>query len=257
MNRNTNHSGESLRRAMTLGVIVTVAAAGVSGLLLHWSWTGLAATKAADTIAVEQGLVLLIGGGAGLTSAAVSWLAALGVLALAPTSFGAGGRHLSGIGFAPRWGPRAAAALLALSLSTPAAHAASLSASPTVAPSSAVTVTADSSLSGDNDTSSQPSRSLPDWSPTTRTLPGVIPSPQAHPSTAFVRSEPTSGVVVTRGNTLWDIAASALEPGATNAEIAAHWPQWYEANRQVIGSNPDFLLPGQILQPPPPPGVQP
>jgi nucleoid-associated protein YgaU len=49
---------------------------------------------------------------------------------------------------------------------------------------------------------------------------------------------------------LWDIAASAMGPGATDVEVALEWPRWFEANRAVIGQNPDVLLPGQILQPP-------
>lgn len=263
MNRSTNHSGESYRRAMTLGVIVAVSAATVSGLLLQWSWVGLTAATAPDTVPVSHGFVLLIGAGAGLTSAAVSWLAVLGVLALAPRTVGASNHHLPVPRLARLWGPRAAAALLALSLSAPAAHPASPPASSAAEFSTAVTVTAALSVTNntepdsDTDSARQPPSGLPGWSPTTPTLPGATPSPEARPSTAFVRSEATSGVVVRRGDTLWDIAASALEPVATNAEIAAHWPEWYEANRQVIGPNPHLLLPGQILQPPPPPGAQP
>ncbi|REF37546.1 LysM peptidoglycan-binding domain-containing protein [Thermasporomyces composti] len=59
-------------------------------------------------------------------------------------------------------------------------------------------------------------------------------------------------VVVKRGDTLWDIAARHLGPGASNAEIHREWQRWYEANRQVIGDDPNLILPGQILTPPPP-----
>lgn len=57
-------------------------------------------------------------------------------------------------------------------------------------------------------------------------------------------------VVVRRGDTLWGIAARALGPEATDAEIAHEWPRWYAANRDVIGDDPDFLQPGQSLVPP-------
>lgn len=57
-------------------------------------------------------------------------------------------------------------------------------------------------------------------------------------------------VTVLAGDTLWDIAARDLGPGATDREVALHWPRWYQANRAVIGENPDVLLPGQILDPP-------
>jgi nucleoid-associated protein YgaU len=59
-----------------------------------------------------------------------------------------------------------------------------------------------------------------------------------------------SAVTVLAGDTLWDIAAFAMGPEATDVDIALAWPRWYEANRSVIGQNPDVLLPGQILQPP-------
>ncbi|ONI75501.1 hypothetical protein BWI15_06525 [Kribbella sp. ALI-6-A] len=56
--------------------------------------------------------------------------------------------------------------------------------------------------------------------------------------------------VVLRGESLWSIAAAELGPGASESAIAARWPQWYAANRAVIGPDPDLLLPGQVLQAP-------
>ncbi|MEQ4205274.1 hypothetical protein ABN028_28460 [Actinopolymorpha sp. B17G11] len=57
-------------------------------------------------------------------------------------------------------------------------------------------------------------------------------------------------VVVKRGDNLWNIAKASLPDGASSAEINREWHRWYEANRQVIGDNPDLILPGQILTPP-------
>ncbi|MDV3220044.1 LysM peptidoglycan-binding domain-containing protein [Intrasporangium sp.] len=57
-------------------------------------------------------------------------------------------------------------------------------------------------------------------------------------------------VTVQRGDTLWSIAADHLGPRATDAEIAGEWPRWFEANREVIGGNPDLILPGQQLRVP-------
>lgn len=62
---------------------------------------------------------------------------------------------------------------------------------------------------------------------------------------------PRSDVVVQRGDTLWDIAARSLGRTATDAEIAAAWPKWHSANLDVVGDDPDLLLPGQRLRPPP------
>jgi nucleoid-associated protein YgaU len=55
-------------------------------------------------------------------------------------------------------------------------------------------------------------------------------------------------VVVHPGDSLWSLAAHELGPDASAAEIAARWPEWYAANRQVIGSDPDLILPGQVLR---------
>jgi hypothetical protein len=59
-------------------------------------------------------------------------------------------------------------------------------------------------------------------------------------------------VTVRRGDSLWSLTAARLGPSATDARIAAEWPRWYAANRQVIGPDPSVIHPGQQLRPPPP-----
>ena len=54
-------------------------------------------------------------------------------------------------------------------------------------------------------------------------------------------------VTVGPGECLWSIAARHLGPAATDAEIAGAWPDWYAANRTVIGADPNLLQPGQRL----------
>ena len=54
-------------------------------------------------------------------------------------------------------------------------------------------------------------------------------------------------VVVVAGDSLWSIAARHLPPDATDAQIAAAWPRWYEANAGVIGADPGVIQPGQSL----------
>lgn len=58
-------------------------------------------------------------------------------------------------------------------------------------------------------------------------------------------------VTVQPGDSLWSIAARVLGAHATDADIAAAWPRWYAANRDVVGPDPNLLLPGQQLAPPP------
>jgi nucleoid-associated protein YgaU len=54
-------------------------------------------------------------------------------------------------------------------------------------------------------------------------------------------------VVVGPGDSLWSITEQRLGPGATADEIAREWPRLYAANRDVIGSDPDLVEPGQRL----------
>jgi hypothetical protein len=59
-------------------------------------------------------------------------------------------------------------------------------------------------------------------------------------------------IVVRRGDTLWSLAERHLGPGTTDGEIAVEWPHWFTANRDVIGNDPDHLVPGERLRPPDP-----
>jgi len=55
---------------------------------------------------------------------------------------------------------------------------------------------------------------------------------------------------VKRGDCLWHIADRHLGPGATSAEITTEWHRWYQANRDVIGDDPDLILVGQVFRVP-------
>jgi len=94
----------------------------------------------------------------------------------------------------------------------------------------------------------------------TRSLPAMpaVPPPPPRPVTPPVRtppptpsaepSSPTTGIYqVRRRDCLWTIAARSLGPEATPAAIEAAWHRWYQANREVIGADPNLLLPGQRL----------
>jgi nucleoid-associated protein YgaU len=60
--------------------------------------------------------------------------------------------------------------------------------------------------------------------------------------------------VVVRGDCLWHIAAGRLldELGRppSNGEVTTAVQAWWAANADVIGPDPDLLLPGQVLRPP-------
>ncbi len=75
------------------------------------------------------------------------------------------------------------------------------------------------------------------------------PQPLAAPQAAgSARLDPSTHVVV-RGESLWRLAGAILlertgrEP--TSGDIARFWPHIYEANRAVIGDDPNLILPGQ------------
>lgn len=52
------------------------------------------------------------------------------------------------------------------------------------------------------------------------------------------------------GETLWSIAAERLHTDDVR-RIARYWPRIHRANRDEIGSNPDLIRPGQVLELPP------
>lgn len=60
-------------------------------------------------------------------------------------------------------------------------------------------------------------------------------------------AESAATVVVQPGDTLWAIAARALPEGSNAAAVARTWPRWFQANRQVIGPDPDSIVPGTVL----------
>ena len=93
------------------------------------------------------------------------------------------------------------------------------------------------------------------WTPDRPAAPSPA-GPQREPTPPLLVSTPhperavSDEVVVRRGDTLWDIAARALDPGASAADIATSWPRWHAANRSTIGPDPDLIRPGQLLRPP-------
>jgi len=101
---------------------------------------------------------------------------------------------------------------------------------------------------------------LPDWPGPAGASPGSpAPAPVAAPSFSALPDWPAAPAggahVVVRGDCLWDIAAARLSDqlgrNATAAEIARATTAWWAANAVVIGPDPDVLLPGQVLRPPP------
>jgi hypothetical protein len=88
----------------------------------------------------------------------------------------------------------------------------------------------------------------PQWHPSP---PAAAPGPVVSAPLRAAREQQAGHELVVRsGDTLWTIAARHLGPEASDVDIALEWPRWFENNRAIIGSNPDTLLPGQILKAP-------
>lgn len=85
----------------------------------------------------------------------------------------------------------------------------------------------------------------PTATPTAPTEPAPAPSTPA--ASAVTGAGAARQVVVQPGDSLWEIARRHLPDGASQAQVAAAWPAWYEANQETVGPDPDLIRPGQVL----------
>ena len=238
----------SVRRLLTTTAAMAAVAWALALLtpsLADMTGDVLDAQRTADSAGPEA----LVLAGAGLVAWGVWAWGALGLLLTAvsalPGAFGRGAATLTGV-VLPRSARRGAALALGIGLSV---------AGP-VAGTTLVVVSAAAAA----ETTSTP---VPDW-------PGALPgtgAPSDWPgdpgaATAPVPvlpdwpAPPAAGEhVVVRGDCLWDIAAAHLSDQlgrtASAAETARATSAWWSANAAVIGPDPDVLLPGQVLRPPP------
>jgi len=238
-------------------VVVTVAGYGGTTWLLAWASAGIAARVGAPGPAPTDTVGAVVGAGAAAAAWLVlAWLGLTGLLAVAVTAVAGTRPWLERL--AERVTPvlvlRAVAAVLGAGLAggplvgLSPAYAETAPRPPAAAPA---TTTADAApVVAELD---RPAPVLPGWTPDrpARRPPSRVPAP-VH----LVTTSPLAGrtvvdeVVVRRGDTLWDIAARHLGPDADAAEVAAEWPRWHRANREVIGPEPDLIRPGQRLRPP-------
>jgi len=217
---------------------------------------------------------VLVAGAASAALTGTAWLALGVVLELAALVPGVVGRAAVRIteALTPALLRRAAGAVLGIGLVAGLAPGAAVASSP-------VRVAAGSPLPDPGFSPAPPSAvPLPDpgWLPSPEVVARAGPAAQSAnaaigagwvPSRPVVRTHPDLGVlnpvprpgpederpghvVVHRGDSLWAIAARHLGRDASDAEIAQAWPAWFDANRDVIGDDPDVLRPGQVLRPP-------
>lgn len=90
-----------------------------------------------------------------------------------------------------------------------------------------------------------------DRAPSSPPVDGPAP-PRVHDPALAGALPPSDEIVVRRGDCLWNVVQRFLGPTASDADVARTWPQWYAHNRGAVGADPDLLLPGTVLTPPPP-----
>jgi hypothetical protein len=220
---------------------------------LGWGTAGaLAAVTSPGPAAFDDLLALVV---AGVAWAVLCWLSVGLLLTLAARACRQDGR-LDRLARAIT--PLAVRRLAALLLGVGLVGAPVVAALPAQADRTVATATQQQSGTPQQQDKAEPRIELPAlerWTPDRPAPPVRSPRHPTEPAALLV-SRPHRGravsdhVVVRRGDTLWDIAARALGPGASDADIAASWPRWHAANRSTIGPDPDLILPGQLLRPP-------
>lgn len=218
-----------------------MAMAAIAGILVvlappvgEMTATVLAAQDAVDTTGAET----LLTAAAGLLAWVVWGWGALGLLLTAAAALpGAVGRVSHGLVGVVLPGAARRAAALALGLG--------LGLTGPLTATTLLVATAPAAAAG------PVPAAVPDWPVPAPAAPaGGLPDWPDAPVPTAVGSH-----VVVRGDCLWDIAAAALSAGSggtpSPAEIARATHSWWAANADVIGPDPDLLLPGQVLRPPP------
>ena len=232
-------------------LLVTAAAmAGIAGVLAALTpavpvMTG--AVTAAQRTVDTQGADALITSAAGLIAWSV-WL--WGALGLALTAAAAlpgvvgGAARLTLRVALPAGARRSAALLLGIGLGITAPLAAG--ALPALAPTASAAAPPVDDVPDWPGPALAPAAAVPDWPA------GEAPATQT-PATQTAEA----GRRVVSGDCLWHIAADSvlgqLGRLPTDGEVAASVDAWWHANADVIGSDPDLLIPGQVLRAPGPP----
>lgn len=243
-------------RATVLGVVGAGLMAVVSARLLR---AAVAAWPGLEPAPVEAGLAFLTTGAGALVSAWLCVLLAGATAALVTSRRGEGtARDTAPSAVLARQGLTGrVAALLLVAASLGAAPAAAEQERPPVVVAPDLLAPDARTQTGEDPDEEPPAVPVPGWS-ATAPVPGwtpvtTVPEPARRAvaevglvSTAAA-SAPAEEVVVHRGDTLWGIAARHLGAQATDQDVADAWPRWYAANRDVIGPDPDLIVPGQRL----------
>ncbi len=229
-------------------VVMAISTAALGGLLVA---TGVVLNERRSASGSLQDLVGLAASAVGILLLAW-WLTSLILAFVAGLLARSANKRMQRIAAAaaPEYMKRIAVAVLGFNLiAVPAATASETSAPSTV-----------TSTNYSNDA---PALS-PDWTDTqlqTPTVEEVTPQwkPTQHPAQGglLVKQQRAEDprqhheIAVKPGDCLWSLAATQLGPAATDKQVADQWQRWYSVNRDLVGPDPDVLLPGTLLIAPP------
>lgn len=243
-----------------LAELLGVAGAGAGIALLGW-WLLAMACACVAAVAQARGAAKVAALAAACSPAFMRRVAGavLGLNLLAAPLLGAAAAP----GVDPRWQADTVASAPATGSAGPGFAGSNSSGPNSAAPNSAGPSSAGPTLSGDvlPPVSAQPVE--PQWIPhAPETGPDLLVRPSTRPAPDTAGDPPpaspssqappgsTEEVVVKSGDSLWTIVAAALGPFSSDLEVAQAWPRWYNANRDTIGADPNFILPGQVLHAP-------
>jgi nucleoid-associated protein YgaU len=246
----------SIRRLVVTVATMAAIAAALAALTPPFAELTGSLTAAQRTVDTRGADVLIASAAALLAWAVWAW----GALGLALTAASAlpgvaGGAARLALQVALPAGARRGAALL-LGLGLGVAGPLLASAVPQFAPTASAAAGAESVP--DWPAPGPAAAPVPDW-PAGPAPTGAAPTGEAPaaPSTAPTTAPASDSRVVVRGDCLWHIAADSLlgQLGRlpSDGEVAAAVQAWWSANADVIGPDPDLLVPGQVLRPPGPP----
>ncbi len=264
-----SHGPGPRRRTGVVGLAATAAAATAASVLLGLRCAALVTTPVTGATTVDRWVEL---GAVAAGAAAAAWLAASALLALACVGTALLGRswqageaalHRVAPGAVRRMA-RAAVGVgvgAGLVLVPATAHAAPEGEEPPAPPPASVTEPIDLSWQPTSGSDGETAPAPEPGSPEPLDAAGAVAAAEVERTSATTATSTRSGaagprlteqgsVVVHRGDTLWDIVAATLDAGATDAEVLREVVRWHEANRDVIGADPDLILPGQVLRAP-------
>ncbi|WP_082502785.1 LysM peptidoglycan-binding domain-containing protein [Nocardioides sp. Leaf307] len=247
-------SSSSIVRCTVVWALVAATTVALTAALLPGLLPGLLSGVARPAVWADRGFEDLLVAGCSLALLGCGWWALLATTAVVTDVLrGRAGHRTRGVpDVARRW------VLAACGLALAGTTAAGTLVPATAAPGADVPGRQGQAQSAQTAQTAQTAPTAPGRGPADERLLTGLPLPERAVGTLAARLGGTApaSTTVSPGDSLWTLTASALERAgrpATPAAVAAAWPRVHEANRSVVGPDPDLIHPGQRLVLPAPP----